>query len=47
MDSGNRWADQWDNTNNNEEYNNNSESYGRKETGNGKMAKVKVVAVPR
>lgn len=44
MASGNSWADQWDNSNN-EEYNNNSNSYVGKEKGNGKMAKVKVVAL--
>jgi len=42
MASGNTWADQWDSSNT-EEYNN--DSYVRKEKGNGKMAKVKVVAL--
>nr|ABR17367.1 unknown [Picea sitchensis] len=44
MASGNSWADQWDSTNN-EEYNSNSASDVRREKGNGKMAKVKVVAL--
>ncbi len=42
MASGNSWADQWDNGNT-EEYNH--DSYVRKEKGNGKMAKVKGVAL--